>query len=266
MISKELRRKIFLKFDIEESNINRPIHYKIPDNTGKNSYLIYNTVDEQRLNKKISKITKNKTNYEKNTENNIRQIKKNIKKSKIDILFNKTYDKIFNKIDINSNYLMQKRIFVEMSSFSKEKMKDDLENKNIFINNTLFKKKFYRNNNNYFFNKQYNWSKTLLEQKKIKNYKKIYKIKYIDTLPSITKKIYENHKYQRDKTIPKIIKLNSTINSKKRNILNLKRKIILNQKYSIDKNKIKYNSIINYSNNSGDISQIHNNIKNIRII
>ena len=150
-----------------------------------------------------------------------------------------------------------------MSSFSKEKMKNDLENKNIFINHSLFKKKYYRNNDNYFFNKQYNWSKTLLEQKKIKNYKKIYKIKYIDTLPSINKKIYENHKYQRDKTIPKIIKLNSSINkSKKRKILNLKRNIFHKQKYSIDKNKIKYNSIIN-SNNNDDISPIHDNKKNI---
>ena len=251
MISKELRRKIFLKFDIEESNINRPIHYKIPDNTGKNTYLIYNTLDEQRLNNKISKISANKTYYEIKTEKNIRQIKNNIKRSKIDFLFNKTYDKIFNKININSNYLIKKRNIEEMSSFSKEKMKNDLENKNIFINHSLFKKKYYRNNDNYFFNKQYNWSKTLLEQKKIKNYKKIYKIKYIDTLPSINKKIYENHKYQRDKTIPKIIKLNSSINkSKKRKILNLKRNIFHKQKYSIDKNKIKYNSIINSNNNN----------------
>ena len=166
MISKELRRNILLKFDIEESNINRPIHYKIPDNTGIDSYLIYNTLNEQKLNKKISKISRNKTNFEKNTEKNIRQIKNNIKRSKIDILFNKTYDKIFNKININSNYLIKKRNLEEMSSFSKEKMKNDLENKNIFINHCLFKKKYYRNNDNYFFNKQYNWSKTLLEQKK----------------------------------------------------------------------------------------------------
>lgn len=257
MISKELRKKIFLKYNIEESNINRPIHYKIPDNIGVNYYLINNNLDEQRLNKKISKILKNKTNYTINKENNIKKIKNRILNNKIDILFNKTYDTINNKIIIYPNYYIQKRKCDKILVFSKGKMKDDIAKKsNVY--NFLFKKKIYRNRDNYFLDKQYTWSKELLDQKKLKNYEALYKIKYIDTIPSFHNKIYENHKYIRDRTIPKIIKINS--NSKKYILFNKKRNTIHNNNFFPDENESKFNSISNFKYNK-NISPIQNNKK-----
>lgn len=232
MFSKELRKKIILKFNIEECCINRPLHYRIPTTLDSNPYLIYNNLNEERFKKKIFKISRNITNYSRNKENNIQQIKTNLQRNKIDFIFNKTYDKINNNKYRNiDNINISNKKLQTISNFSKEKIKTDLINKNNFYN-SLFKKEGHRNNNNYFLDKQFTWSKTLLEQKQIKKYKKIYKLKYIDTFSSIPKKIYNSHKYKRDITIPKIIKLNSYSNR----LFNKKRKNITNIKYSFDKN------------------------------
>ena len=226
MLSKELRRRFLQKFDIEESNINRPIHYKIPENTGINCYFIYNNLNEQKLNQKISNISRNSTKYSNSKEKKIGKIKNIIERNKIDILFSKTYDKINNK---NNYTIIPKRKLETISKHKKEIIKDDITNKNNYYN-FLFKKKPYRNNDNYFLNKQYAWSKTFLDQKKIKAYKNIYKIKYIDILPSFHKKIYENHKYKRDKTIPKILKLNSHEKPYNSNLFNKRKNIFQRNK------------------------------------
>ena len=206
MISKELRRIIFQKYNIEESSINRPIHYKIPENIGKNTYFIFNKLKEELLNKNIC--NNNKTLYSINKENNIKKIKNNIQRNKIEIEFNKTYNKINHKIEYKPNkHITPIRKLETISLLRKEKIKDDLINMKNFYH-SIFKKKYFRNKDNYFIEKHYTWSKILLEQKKIKKYKNRYKIKYIDILPNFHKKIFENHKYKRDGTIPKIIKLN----------------------------------------------------------
>ena len=242
MLSKEIRKYFFQKFSIKESMINRPIHYKIPENTGINTYLIYNNFNEQRLHKKISGISRNRTNYSKSKENNIRKIKNNIERTKLDILFSKTYDKINNK----KNYtIIPNRKLEIITKQNKETIKDDITHKNNFYNN-LFKKRLYRNNDNYFLDKQYTWSKTFLEQKKIKDYKNFYKIKYIDTIPSFQRKIYDPHKYQRDKTIPKIIKLNSPEHSYKSNLF-YKRKNIFQKKKLIKDNYGNKMNTINFN-------------------
>ena len=232
------------KFDIEESTINRPIHYKIPENTGINSYFIYNNLNEQKLIKKISNISRNSTKYSNSKEKKIGEIKNIIERNKIDILFSKTYDKINNK---NNYTTIPKRRLETISKHKKEIIKDDITNKNNYYN-FLFRKKHYRNNDNYFLNKQYIWSKTVLDQKKIKAYKNIYKIKYIDILPSFQKKIYENHKYKRDKTIPKILKLNSHEKPYNSNLFNKRKKIFQRKKIIKDNfvnkiNSIEFNSI-----------------------
>jgi len=266
MFSKELRKKIFKKFNIEESCLNRPIHYKIPDNVGINTYLIYNSLNEQKLNKKVKKISRNITNYSLNKGNNIRQLKNSVQRNKIDIIFNKTYDKLSNQFRNSEYYLDSNKKPETISNFRKEKIKDDITNKNNFYN-SIFKKNYYRNNDNYFLDKQYTWSKTLLERRQIKKYKKIYKIQYIDTLPSFHKKIYENHKYQRDKSIPKIIKINSPNdnNSNKSTLFNKKKRIIENKKKSFSiKKRINFNTLFSYNYNN-DILNLFNDKKNIQI-
>ena len=136
MLSKELRRRFLQKFDIEESAINRPIHYKIPENTGINSYFIYNNLNEQKLIKKIFNISRNSTKYSNSKEKNIGEIKNIIERNKIDILFSKTYDKINNK---NNYTTIPKRKLETISKHKKEIIKDDITNKNNYYN-FLFKK------------------------------------------------------------------------------------------------------------------------------
>jgi hypothetical protein len=234
MFSKELRRKIFLKYNIEERCLNTPIHYRIPSNLGDNPYLLYNNSKEQKLKKKISKISSNITKYSRNKENNIKQIKDNIQKNKIDIIFNKTYYKTNNNIRKSDGLFISKDKIKEISNISKEKIKNDLMNKKRFYD-SIFKKEYHRNIDRYFLDKQYTWSKTFLEQKQIKKYKNLYKIEYIDTMPSFPQKIYCNYKYKRDKTIPKIIKLNS---SNKSFLFNKRTKLLIkNIKFSIDQLK-----------------------------
>ena len=245
MISKEFRRKLLQHYNIEESSINRPIHYRIPDNVGINIYLKYHNLKELILNQKISKISNSKTLYTIKKENNIRQIKNNIQRNKIEIEFSKTYNKINCKRNYRpSKYITPKRKLETISLLRKEKIKDELINtKNFF--NSVFKRKYFRNRDNFFIEKQNTWSKLLLEQKNIKKYKNRYKIKYIDTLPSFHKKIYENHKYQRDRTIPKIIKLN-TPNIPKKTNFNRNVRNFFKPKMNLTDEIIKnYNSIVN---------------------
>ena len=213
MISKELRKQVFQRFNIEESLINRPIHCSIPKSIGAHPYLILNNPKEEYFKKIINK-AKTKLTYSRNKEKSINQIKSNIKRNKVEILFNKTYDKINNNLRLNTNNLIPKKRLETLSDITKEKYIDDITNKSNFYN-YLFNKNKKRIQDNYFFDKQNNWSNIYLEQKQINKYKNLYTIKYMDTLPFFPKKIYYNHKYRKDETIPVIVKLNEPINSYK---------------------------------------------------
>jgi hypothetical protein len=240
MISKDLRKQVYQRYNIEESLINRPIHYSIPKSIGTHPYLILNNPKEDYFKKKIRK-AKTKLTFLRYKEKIINKTKSNIQRNKVDILFNKTYDKINNRLRIYTKNLVPKKRLETLSDFTKEKYIDDITNKRNFYNDLLSKKK--RIQDNYFFEKQNNWSNTYLEKKQINEYKNLYTIKYMDTLPFFPKKIYYRHKYEKDETIPVIVKLNKYINSEEnkskcRSIsVHEKSNIVKNHNFTINKNK-----------------------------
>ena len=240
MISKDLRKQVYQRYNIEESLINRPIHYSIPKSIETHPYLILNNPKEDYFKKKIRK-AKTKLTFLRYKEKIINKTKSNIQRNKVDILFNKTYDKINNRLRIYTKNLVPKKRLETLSDLTKEKYIDDITKKSNFYNDLLSKKK--RIQDNYFFEKQNNWSNTYLEKKQINEYKNLYTIKYMDTLPFFPKKIYYRHKYEKDETIPVIVKLNKYINSEEnkskcRSIsVHEKSNIVKNHNFTINKNK-----------------------------
>ena len=235
MISKELRKLIIKRYNIEESLVNRPIHYRVPENIGLNPFFFcYNSKDSifRRL---IIKVTVDNKKYARNKEKTIIKMKNNIKRNKVDLLFNKTYDKINNNFRIHFANSLPKKRLETLSIFSKEKIKDEIT-KNCNFYNKLLHKTIQRNKDNYNLEKQYTWSNTLLEQKDFNKYKNFYTIKYIDTVPFFPRKIFYNHKFKKDGSIPSIIKLNAPIKSL---LFNKKLKIVKSKKCVFSKNKNK---------------------------
>ena len=235
MISKELRKIISKKYNIEESLVNRPIHYKIPENIGLHPFFLKNNSKERNFKRLINKINANNKKYSKDKEKTITQMKNNIKRNKVDLLFNKTYEKVNNNFRISDTNSVPKKKLETLSIFSKEKIKDEITKKCNFYNKLLHSSN-QRNKDNYFLEKQYTWSNTLLEQKDINKYKNFYTIKYVDTAPFFPRKIYNFQKYKKDESIPSIIKLNNPIKSL---LFNKKLNIAKSQKYVAAKNKNK---------------------------
>jgi hypothetical protein len=235
MISKELRKIIIKRYNIEESLVNRPIHYKFPENIGLHPFFLRNNPRERNFRRLINKINANNKKYSKDKEKTITQMKNNIKRNKVDLLFNKTYDKINNNFRISDTNSIPKKKLETLSVFSKEKIKDEITKKCNFYNKLLHRSN-QRNKDNYYLEKQYTWSNTLLEQKDINKIKNFYTIKYVDTVPFFPRKIYYNQKYKKDGSIPSIIKLNTPIKSL---LFNKKLKIVKSQKYVSTKNKNK---------------------------
>ena len=232
MISKELRKQIYQRYNIEESLINRPIHYSIPKSIETHPYLIVNNPKEDYFKKIISK-AKTKLTFSRNKEKIINKTKSNIQRNKVDILFNKTYDKINNKLRIYTKNVIPKKRLETLSDFTKEKYIDDIANKSNFYKD-LFNKNKKRIQDNYFFDKQSNWSNIYLEQKQINKYKNLYTIRYMDTLPFFPKNFYYRHKYEKDETIPIIVKLSEPNNSEQ--IKSRCRSISIHEKSNIVKN------------------------------
>lgn len=232
MISKELRKQIYQRYNIEQSLINRPIHYSIPKSIETHPYLIVNNPKEDYFKKIISK-AKTKLTFSRNKEKIINKTKSNIQRNKVDILFNKTYDKINNKLRIYTKNVIPKKRLETLSDFTKEKYIDDIANKSNFYKD-LFNKNKKRIQDNYFFDKQSNWSNIYLEQKQINKYKNLYTIRYMDTLPFFPKNFYYRHKYEKDETIPIIVKLSEPNNSEQ--IKSRCRSISIHEKSNIVKN------------------------------
>ena len=236
MLSQELRREIYERFNIEECCINRPIHYRVPKNIGQHPYLTINNEKEKRIKKIIGKIHNNIKIYSRNKVKTINQLENKVQRKRIDILFNKTYDKINNKFRVYNNNFTPNKKLETINTYWKEKIKDNLINHINFYNN-LFKKNNYKKKRDYLLEKQYIKSKILLEQKQIQDYNNIYKIKYIDILPFFPKTIFYDHKFKRDTDIPKINKLFSPSYSHKFLLFNKNFCTIKNKKSNLNKYK-----------------------------
>lgn len=245
MISKELRKLIIKKYNIDESLVNRPIHYKVPENIGLHPFFLRNNPKERNFRRLINKITIKNIKYSKNKEKTISQMKNSIKRNKVDLLFNKTYDKINNNFRISGANSIPKKRLETLSIFSKEKIKDEITKNSNFYNKLLHRNN-QRNNDNYFLEKQYTWSNTLFEYKDINKYKNFYTIKYVDTVPHFPRKIYYKHKYKKDGAIPSIIKLNTPI---KAILFNKKLNFAKSQKYAAVRNKNRNKETFDSENN-----------------
>ena len=208
-------KKISDKFLLIQSIINYPIHYnsykfsKDPNNT--NNYLLmdsYKNIENKKTNS-LSKYIKNK---------NIKKtcLLKKLQRNKLDIFINNAYDKINNKIrDYNykNNYSNKNLMKLKtISQITKESIKDDLlfKYKNILGNKNPFVKSPLKQKNELI------WSQKILAEKKLKDYRRIYSIKYLKIDNNIKFKVKNmknsfniinnilEEKYRKNKTYNKI--------------------------------------------------------------
>ena len=178
------KKKLSNNFLLVQSLINFPIHYQpkkfSQDPNDNNKYILMNSFPnildknsfkpKQEMHGSLSQyaIKKNK--------NRISIIKK-LQREKIDILLNNVMDKAnYNIRDYNyknSNKELPK--IKQLTSGTKEIIKDDilvkynnfLRHKNAFIKSPLK------------YNKEYIWSQKILEEKRLKEYRRIYSLKHL---------------------------------------------------------------------------------------
>ena len=238
MLLKDLESKILKKYNLSTSCINRPVHFRIPEIyltnlLNQKPYLLSNSKQ------KILSSSKNTFSFRNNDTIKRERItafqKKKLQKEKLDLLINKTYDKINNKIRMrNSFFPTNKETKIGyLSKYSKDKIKDDLIEKSYLMYPNL--KTIEKSN----LNKQYEWSNNFLEQLKMQEYKKLYSLKYIKfyysnnnvnrlknknnkneiSMPNIPKiNLLESHNNIKKKKIDKVV---VPINGFKRNISNV---------------------------------------------
>ena len=223
MFSEDYKKKISTKYNISNEIINSSIHYKVPNyifksKNGINNQCIYHyptdnifnfqvhfkpelLLDNRQLLKKL-----NKTQYMNKRMKEKDELISKIQKEKINLLIQRSYNKINNNIrKYNKSLTLPKQ-------HNNIKVKPlPIVSKNKIIEHILQRYKIYMDKNKNIDNhynlinekmkKQYIWSHNILEEKKIKEYKKIYRIKYLENnnnklknegnLPNLTKLKYE---------------------------------------------------------------------------
>ena len=169
---KNLSKTLFLARSI----MNYPIHfdpYKIltpTKNKNTSNYVIgYNKEKNDRKINSVKTLKKNK-NFNKMA------LLKKMQKDKIDILINTTFHKMNNNIrNYNLNDSNRNLQLKPISNEAKNNIKD----------NIVYKyQNFLRTKNNFtkrpeIDRKEYEWSKIILERKKLRDYRKIYSLKFI---------------------------------------------------------------------------------------
>jgi hypothetical protein len=159
---------------IIESMVNFPIHYnpkKILKKNDNNNLLMGNYAN--KINAKYNSLSK----YAKAKNKNKITLIKKLQRNKIDIFINRIFDQNNNYIRDynykNSNKELPK--IKQLTSGTKEIIKDDilvkynnfLRHKNAFIKSPLK------------YNKEYIWSQKILEEKRLKEYRRIYSLKHL---------------------------------------------------------------------------------------
>lgn len=216
MFSKDFQNKVEQKYNLSHSLITKPIHYKIPDFVYKTKRDTINLMkDRLEFDSDLLNLPKSKTFYTIRKEKNIYESLNRIERDKIDILINRAYDQINHNIrKYNECIDHEKDLKLKyLPMITKETIKDEILGK---VDRYLSKDNKNTKENRRF-DKEFIWSRNLMAVKRENEYKKMYRIKYIDVESEQGRK-YGKSNFKRDFTIPSIIKLNHTkflLNSKK---------------------------------------------------
>lgn len=250
MFSNVYKNEMMKKFNLDKSIINSTKHYKIPKFVFKARNDINNQcqyhhptnslfklqlqshpdllIDKSREDKLL------RTNFSEKKKKNILKLLTKVQREKIDLLINKAYQQINNNI----------RQYNKSISLPKEKIKIKLKpiplvTKEFIIDHVMGQVQKYLPNlniikdnentgkNNEKLNKQFIWSHNFMEEKKMDDYRRRYRIKYIDTEYKIKSNKLKKEKLVKDKSIPEIMKMNTNMffSYQKNKGSNLKRNI-----------------------------------------
>jgi hypothetical protein len=237
MFSNDYKAEMIQKFNLTESMINSPKHYKIPNFVYKTKNAIDNQceyhhppnslfklqlqshpdllMDKSNIHKYI------KTNYSDNKKKNIRNLLTKVQREKVDLLIKRAYHDINNKIrEYNKSVSLPKnRVKLRlklMPLITKEKIIDHvmgqvqkyLPSRNKTSSFDFYGNDYSSNKRNLY--KQFIWSHNFMEEKKMEDYQKRYKIKYItNTKNEIIDNNFMKKKPVKDKDIPTVLKINS---------------------------------------------------------
>ena len=208
MFSNDLKNVIKKKFNLTESIINSSKHYKIPRFVFKaksvkppnkyNFYMNHKIITLRKyLNEKSEEIKKlSKTQYFERKREKMTKLLSKIQRDKIDLLINKAYENFNdnireynnslslsqreNKIRLDFLPLVQKQIIVDHVMTKTHKYLPLINKKYEFLKygyKQVKQKDFDEEKKN----RQMKWSCNFLERKKLEDYYKIYKIKYLDS-------------------------------------------------------------------------------------
>ena len=208
MFSNDLKNVIKKKFNLTESIINSSKHYKIPRFVFKaksvkppnkyNFFMNHKIITLRKyLNEKSEEIKKlSKTQYFERKREKMTKLLSKIQRDKIDLLINKAYENFNdnireynnslslsqreNKIRLDFLPLVQKQIIVDHVMTKTHKYLPLINKKYEFLKygyKQVKQKDFDEEKKN----RQMKWSCNFLERKKLEDYYKIYKIKYLDS-------------------------------------------------------------------------------------
>ena len=207
MFSNDLKNVMKTKFNLSDSIINSSKHYKIPN-------FVFKSRSEKLHNKAYTPIFKNKvislrsylndkskelkniskTQYFERKRERMNKMLNNIQIEKIDLLINRAYHKINdnireynkdlclprkeNKLQLDYLPLVQRQKIIEYVMNQTKKYLPFINKKYEFMKygNKEHKPKI---NDEEKKNRQLHWSRNFLEQKKLEEYRKIYKVKYL---------------------------------------------------------------------------------------
>lgn len=245
MFSNNYKTDMIKKFNLTESIINSSKHYKIPKFVFKTrnemneqcqyhhptNYLFKLQVQSQptllldkssQLNTKLLK-----SQYSENKKKKIYNLMTKIQREKIDLLINRAYQQINNNIrKYNKSVSYPKRNerlkLQSVPLITKEYIIDHVmgqvekylpyHNKNIKINFLDDNERDDNNDKNKEkLDKQFIWSHNFMEEKKFDDYKKRYRIKFIDTENKIKINKLKKNKTIKDKSLPEIMKIRTNI-------------------------------------------------------
>ena len=239
MFSNDIKNEMKKKFNLSESIMNSSRHYQIPKfvfraKSIKHHSKNYNFFGKNKivslrnyLNEKSGEIKSlSRTQYFERKRENMNKLLSQIQREKIDLLINRAYHNINDNIrEYNTSISIPKREY---------KMKLDylpLVQKEIIIDHVMNRTQKYLPliNKKYEFmkygykeikqknfdeekkNRQINWSHNLLEQKKLEDFQKIYRIKYLNTEQTTTKDKFKDELIQKDFDYPKRSKKHTLI-------------------------------------------------------
>ena len=247
MFSNVYKNEMMKKFNLTESLINSSKHYKIPQFVYKERNSIDNQCQyhhpsnslftfqlqshpELLIEKPVQFNKYFKTHYSEEKKKNILNLLSKVQREKIDLLINRAFHQINNnirkynksvsypkkkqKLKLQSIPLIRKEYIIDHVMGQVQKY---LPYQNKKVNNSLEDDEINEKNNDknkIKLNKQFIWSHNFMEEKKLEDYKKKYRIKYIDTdteYKSNNNNKLKKGKIIKDRNIPNIIKIRTNM-------------------------------------------------------